>query len=103
MNTQQLTELKAAINTDRKNQIAVLKAVRAAGVKLAIDLRASTRAIADEISRLLRLAVEGVKSVVKVAETVSKATLAYWVGSPVKALNSRGVKGAIALSLNLGL
>jgi len=102
MNTLQVVSLNSARTADRKSQIATLKLLRSQGIEVLVKLNASARAIADEVSRLLKVATEAVKSAVSMAATDVKAALAYWQARPVKPLNSRAVGGAIALSLKLG-
>jgi hypothetical protein len=102
MNATQLSQLNAAIAYNRKQQIEVLKTLRAQGVEVLVSLRGCARAIADEIKRLINVYSKAVKEVVKAAETAAKATIAYWAAKPVKSLNPRAVSGAIALSLKLG-
>ena len=102
MNANQLATLKNAIAQNRKQQISVLKELRAQGVEILVSLRACTRAIADEVARLVKLASASITKAVSVLTTDAKATLAFWAGKPVKSLNTRAVRGAIALSLKLG-
>lgn len=106
MNANQINSLKtAAARNNRKESIQVLKALRAEGVKILIDLRAKAEAVAAEVARLLATVAEGateaVKTVIKVASTPVKANLTYWASTPVKGLNSRANKGAIALYTKL--
>lgn len=102
MNTQQVASLNSALAADRKSQITTLKLIRSQGIEVLVKLNASAREIADEVSRLLKIAATVVKRAVSMAVTDVKASLAYWQASPVKPLNSRAVGGAIALSLKLG-
>lgn len=100
MNATQIATLKTA--ETRKAQISALKALREAGIEVLVKLNATTRAIADEVARLLKVAVEAVKSAIKGASTVVKASLAYWIDEPVRGENMRAMRGAIALATKLG-
>lgn len=103
MNSTQIATLKtAAASNNRKDQIAALKEIRDAGITLLVKLNATTRAIADEVARLLATATEVVKSAVKGVSTAVKASLAFWVKEPVKGANLRAMRGAIALATKLG-
>jgi hypothetical protein len=102
MNANQIAQLNQVRKADRRSQIAVLKTLRTEGVEVLVKLNAATRAIADEVVRLLAVTAKTVKSAFKTVSTQTKAVLAYWENSPVKPLNSRAISGAIALSLKLG-
>ena len=99
------TQIAAALKTaeTRKQQVAALKVLRDAGVEVLVKLNATTRAIADEVARLLKAVTTAVKTAFKTVSTEVKAKLAFLSSRPVKALNSRAVSGAIALSLKLGI
>ena len=104
MNATQITTLQtAAASNNRKMQIAALKGIREAGIEVMVKLNATTRAIGDEIARLLKTATAAVKSAIKGVSTAVKASLAYWVKSPVRSENMRAMRGAIALATKLGL
>lgn len=100
MNAAQIETLKIA--TTRKDQIAALKAIRAAGVEVLVKLNATARAIGDEVARLLATATAAIKSAVRGVSTAVKAELAYWLDAPVKGENMRAMRGAIALATKLG-
>ena len=101
MNAIQIATLKTA--ETRKQQVAALKSLREAGVEVLVKLNATTRAIADEVARLLNAATVAVKSAAKSVSTAVKAELAYWLKAPVKGGNMRAMNGAIALATKLGL
>lgn len=100
MNATQIATLTNA--TTRKDQIAALKEIRDAGITLLVKLNATTRAIADEVARLLDMATAAIKSAIKGVSTVVKASLAFWVKEPVRRENMRAMRGAIALATKLG-
>lgn len=99
MNATQIAALKAA--TTRKDRIAALKSIRAAGIEVLVKLNATTRAIADEVARLLAIVAAAVKSAVKPTSTLVKVSLAYWLKTPVRSENMRAMRGAIALASKL--
>lgn len=90
------------IAESRKQKIAALKELRELGVEVLVKLNATTRAIGDEVARLLAVATAAVKSAIKGVSTAVKASLAYWQSEPVKGINMRAVRGAIALATKLG-